>query len=165
MVRYRRSRVPDGTFFFTVNLRDRRGDALVRHVDLLREAWRAAKVRVPHDIVAAVVLPDHMHAVIAMRDGAGDYSRLWQGIKSGFTRRACPLGPSPWQPRFWEHCIRDADDLQAHVDYVHVNPLKHGLVARVSDWPHSTFHRYVAKGWLPPDWAGTLGRSGAHGER
>ena len=114
MVRYRRNRVPDGTFFFTVTLRDRRSDALVRHVDALRDAWRAAKTRIPHEVVAAVVLPDHLHAVIAMRDGGGDYPRLWQDIKKGFTRRM-GASSSPWQARYWEHTIRDDADLRRHV--------------------------------------------------
>lgn len=92
MVRYRRNRVPDGTFFFTVTLRNRRDDALVRHIDALRASWRAARVQVPHEVVAAVVLPDYLHAVIAMRDGAGDYSRLWKAIKKGFTRRIASHG-------------------------------------------------------------------------
>jgi len=152
-----------GTYFFTVTLRNRRGDALVRHVDVLGSAWRAARVRVPHEVVAVVVLPDHLHAVITMRDGADDYSRLWQDIKKGFTRRVAAGHASPWQARFWEHTIRDERDLHAHVDYVHVNPLKHGLVARVVDWPHSSFHRYVRQGWLPADWAGQVG-TGSFGE-
>ncbi|MGY4514977.1 REP-associated tyrosine transposase [Lysobacter sp. HA18] len=110
-------------------------------------------MRVPHDIVAAVVLPDHLHAVLRMRDGAGDYSRLWQDIKKGFTRRVCAPGqPSPWQSRFWEHTPRDDDAVAACVDYVHINPLKHGHVSRVRDWRHSTFHRYVRDGRLPVDW-------------
>ena len=86
MVRYRRARVPDGTCFFTLTLRDRRSDLLVQRVDALRDPWRSAARRVPHEIVAAVVLPDHVHAVIRMRDGAGDYAPLWQNITKGFTR-------------------------------------------------------------------------------
>lgn len=154
MVRYRRSRVADGTYFFTVTLRDRRSDLLVRHVDLLRDAWRKARERVPHEVIAAVVLPEHLHAVIAMRDGADDYSRLWQDIKKGFTRRLGAGPGSPWQARFWEHTLRDDDDLRQHVDYVHLNPLKHGWVTRARDWPHSSFHRFVRADRLPVDWAG-----------
>ena len=155
MVRYRRNRVPGGIFFFTVTLRNRKSDLLVARIDALREAWRSARARVPHDVIAAVVLPEHLHAVIAMRDATGDYPRLWQDIKKGFTRRVQAAGtPSPWQARYWEHTLRDEDDLHRHVDYVHINPLKHGLVARVTDWPYSTFHRYVARGHLPRDWAG-----------
>jgi putative transposase len=63
--------------------------------------------------------------------------------------------PSPWQPRFWEHTLRDERDLQVHADYVHINPVKHGLGNRVSDWPHSSFHRYVRDGLLPSDWGAT----------
>jgi len=102
MVWYRRNRVPDGTFFFTATLRDRRGDALLRHVDALRESWRRARAMVPHEVVAVVVLPEHLHAVLRMRDGAGDYPALWREIKKGFTRRlGLPGGASPWQRRFW----------------------------------------------------------------
>ena len=139
MVRYRRNRVPGGTFFFTVTLRDRKSDLLVRHVDALRESWQRARVRVPHDIVAAVVLPDHIHAVIRMRDDSGDYSNLWREIKKGFTRRVAPGVKTLWQSRFWEHTIRDDADLQAHIDYIHYNPVKHGYAVNAADWPYSSF--------------------------
>ena len=163
MVGYRRNRVPDGTFFFTVTLRDRRSDALVRHVAALRESWRRARTRIPHEVIAVVVLPEHLHAVIRMRDGAGDYPALWREIK-GFTTRTCLRGArSPWQSRFWEHTLRDDDDLRRHVDYVHGNPLKHGWVERVRHWPHSSFHRYVREGVLPEDWGGVVERAGASG--
>lgn len=152
MVRYRRNRIAGGTYFFTVTLHDRRDDALVRHIDLLLASWQKAHARIPHRIVAAVVLPDHLHAVIRMPDADVDYSRLWQEIKKGFTRQLQSAAPSPWQSRFWEHTIRDDDDLRAHVDYVHFNPVKHGLAARAADWPHSSFHRYVRENKLPPDW-------------
>ena len=152
MVRYRRNRFSGGTYFFTVTLRDRRSDLLVLHVDLLRVSWRSARARIPHDVVAAVVMPDHLHAVLRMHDGADDYSRLWQDIKKGFSRRLGCVGPSPWQSRFWEHTIRNEADLRAHVDYVHFNPVKHGYAASVAEWPFSTFHQYVRDGVLPVDW-------------
>ena len=59
-----------------------------------------------------------------------------------------------WQRRFYEHIIRDERDLQNHVDYVHINPVKHGYADRVQDWPHSSFHQYVREGKLPINWAG-----------
>src|SRR5205807_4594997 len=59
-----------------------------------------------------------------------------------------------WQRRYWEHVIRDDADLARHVDYIHFNPVKHGLVSRVCDWSHSSFHQYVARGALPADWGG-----------
>ena len=154
MVRYRRNRIAGATYFFTVTLRDRRSDLLVREIDALRAAWRAAARRIPHVVIAAVVLPDHLHAVIRMVDATADYPRLWQDIKKGFTRRVVPAGgPSPWQSRYWERTVRDDAERQALVDYVHINPLKHGLVETVAAWPHSSFHRYVSRGWLPHDWA------------
>ena len=164
MVRYRRNLVVDGTFFFTVALRDRRSGLLVRRIDALREAWASARSRTAHEVVAAVVLPEHLHAVIRMRDATGDYPRFWQDLKKGFTRRVAPGGPSPWQARYWEHTIRDDDDRQAHVDYIHFNPVKHGWAARVADWPHSSFHRYVRQGQLPEDWGATVAIEGRFGE-
>ncbi len=154
MVNYRRNRVAGGTYFFTVTLQDRRSDLLVREIDALKQAWRNAARRVPHLVLAAVVLPEHLHAVIQMEANTDNYPRLWQDIKKGFTRRVfAPRHQSPWQARYWERTIRDASQLQACVDYVHINPLKHGWVTAVRDWPYSTFHRYVSEGLLPEDWA------------
>ena len=153
MVNYRRARASGGTYFLTLTLRDRRSDVLVREIDCLRKAWRSARSRVSHDVLAVVVLPDHLHAMIRMRDGKDDYSRLVQDLKKGFTRRIGMRGRGPWQPRFWEHLIRDDADLRAHIDYIHYNPVKHGHVVRVAQWPHSSFRRYVAAGLLSDDWA------------
>jgi putative transposase len=92
----------------------------------------------------------------------------WSLIKSGFSRGLAiidvPLTPSKtakhergvWQRRYWEHAIRDDADLEWHVDYIHFNPIKHGLVSRVCDWPHSSFKQYVARVELPPDWGGDM---------
>ena len=165
MVKYRRNRIAGATYFFTVTLRDRRSDLLVREIDALRDAWRKAAGRVPHTVIAAVILPDHLHAVIRMDDATADFPRLWQDIKKGFTRRTAPPGSaSAWQSRYWERTVRDEVGLQACVDYVHINPLKHGLVNAVVDWPYSTFHRYVSKGWLPADWAAAPDATGSFGE-
>ena len=165
MVKYRRNRIAGATYFFTVTLRDRRSDLLVREIDALRDAWRKAAGRLPHTVIAAVVLPDHLHAVIRMDDATADFPRLWQDIKKGFTwRTALPGSASAWQSRYWERTVRDEVGLQACVDYVHINPLKHGLVNAVVDWPHSTFHRYVSKGWLPADWAAAPDATGSFGE-
>ena len=111
-------------------------------------------------------MPDHLHAVIRMDDATADFPRLWQDIKKGFTRRTSPPGSaSAWQSRYWERTVRDEAELQAFVDYVHINPIKHGLVKALVDWPHSSFHRYVRKGWLPLDWAAPCGVTGRFGER
>ena len=164
MVDYRRNRVPGGTYFFTVNLLDRRSCLLVEHIDWLREAVRAVKRRRPFEIDAWVVLPDHLHAVWTLPEGDADYSGRWRSIKIAFAKglpktercSAVRLNKGErgiWQRRFWEHTIRDDADYAAHVDYVHVNPLKHGLVERLADWPYSSFHRAVARGVYHQDWA------------
>jgi putative transposase len=97
-------------------------------------------------------------------------------IKSGFTIGLVAAGVITernqkgeyplWQRRFWEHTIRDENDFGRHVDYIHFNPVKHGLVARVRDWPYSSFHHYVRHGVLPADWAGDAREAdGSFGER
>jgi len=166
MVRYRRNYVAGGTYFFTVTLDDRASSALVDHIGALRMAFRSARQERPFEIDAIVVLPDHLHAIWTLPDGDSDFPSRWKRIKSHFTRELLSTGmPLPrhgngesalWQRRFWEHTIRDDRDFERHVDYIHFNPVKHGLVARVCDWPHSSFHRYVRQGLLPNDWAGDV---------
>jgi len=165
MSRYRRAHVPGATYFFTVNLLNRRSDLLVRHVDLLRETVRATRARHPFHIDAWVVLPDHMHCVWTLPHGDADFTLRWKVIKFAFARRLPKTEVLTatqrsrgergiWQRRYWEHLIRDERDYRNHVDYVHRNPLKHGLVKRVVDWPYSSFHRAVAVGVYPLDWCG-----------
>jgi putative transposase len=165
MSRYRRANAPGGTFFFTVNLADRRSVLLTEHVDLLRTVYVDVQRELPFKTVAICILPDHLHTVWTLSADDADFSKRWQRIKGGFSRSFpthANASPSKqrqrekgiWQRRFWEHQIRDEADLQRHVDYIHYNPVKHGLVDRVSDWPYSSFHRYVDEGKLPRAWAG-----------
>jgi putative transposase len=162
---YRRLRVPGGTYFFTVNLLERKRDLLVRHIDDLREAVRATKRERPFHIDAWVVLPDHMHTVWTLPPGDDDFSNRWKAIKIRFVQklprterrtnvRIAKGERGIWQRRFWEHVIRDDNDYARHIDYVHWNPMKHGLVKQVSEWPYSSFHRYVQQGLYDEDWAG-----------
>jgi putative transposase len=163
MVRFRRNYVPGGTCFFTVTLRDRKSRALTEHIDVLRCAFREVLKTHPFRTNAIVVLPDHLHAGLTLPESDSDYSRRWQNIKRLFSKSLARPGVhlakdargeySLWQRRFWEHTIRDERDLETHVDYIHYNPVKHGLVTRVADWPYSSFHRYVRLGWVNADWA------------
>ena len=163
MVFYRRNFIPGGTYFFTVALTDRKRDWLVRHINLLRLAFRRAKRERPFTIDAIVVLPERLHCVWTLPPGDADYSHRWSLIKARLSKdlllAGAPIHQSAkgeynvWQRRFWEHTVRDEADLLAHVDYIHYNPVKHGLVTRVSDWPYSSFHRFVRMGWLSADWA------------
>ena len=168
MPNYRRAFIPGGTWFFTVNLLERHNnDLLVREIDLLRKVVRGVKQKHPFYIDAWVVLPEHMHCIFTLPDADSDFSLRWRLIKSGFSRalpkterissaRKASGERGIWQRHYWEHLIRDENDYQRHVDYVHVNPVKHGHVERVRDWPYSTFHRYVELGVYPADWCGDL---------
>lgn len=124
---------------------------------------RYCSARHPFSIVAMVVLPEHLHCVWTLPENDSNYSTRWLLIKAAFTRATgsgCAKGgrgrQSLWQPRFWEHTIRDDRDLERHVDYIHFNPVKHGCVARVRDWPYSSFHRYVRAQMMPEDWGGDV---------
>ena len=173
---YRRNRVPGGTYFFTVNLLQRNRSLLTDHIDLLRNAVRTSRRAKPFHIDAWVVLPDHMHCIWTLPAGDTDFAARWKAIKIAFSK-ALPRTESLsavrlakgergiWQRRYWEHTIRDERDYAAHMDYVHINPLKHGHVARVADWPYSSFHRLVEAGVYAPDWAGGDGEIKDTGER
>ncbi len=163
---FRRLRVPGGCFFFTVNLLERRGNALLTdRIDLLRDAVRRVRRTRPFAIDAFTVLPDHMHAVWTLPPDDDDFSTRWRLIKTFFARgvaaterrsrvRRADRERGIWQRRFWEHAIRDDADYAAHVDYVHFNPVKHGLVAAAADWPYSTFKACAARGAYPKTWGG-----------
>jgi len=165
MPEYRRANVPGATYFFTVNLLERYpNDLLVKHIELLRDEVRKVRQAYPFRIDAWVVLPDHMHCLLTLPPEDADFPLRWRLIKTGFSKHLPRVERRSmvrqqrgergiWQRRYWEHLIRDERDLQAHVDYIHFNPVKHGHVARVADWPYSSFHRYVERGMCLPDWA------------
>jgi putative transposase len=167
-MRYRRDRTPGGCFFFTaVTHQRRRVFAQTGAVDLLRQVVRQVRGAYPFQIEAWVSLPDHMHAIWTMPEGDADYSVRWSLIKSGFSRgfhfsgEPCQTSSrlskgerSIWQRRFWEHRLRDEEDFARHFDYIHFNPVKHGLVSEVWEWPHSTFHHHARIGTYPAAWAG-----------
>ncbi|MBL8527362.1 MAG: transposase [Burkholderiales bacterium] len=143
-MRYRRANVAGASYFFTVAA-DRRSNLLVKHVDALREALRQVKRTHPLRI-DAMVLPDHLHALWTLPSHDADFATRWMLIKAGFSRRLPATEartPSRlakrergiWQRRYWEHLIRDERDFARHVDYIHFNPVKHGLVARAGEWP------------------------------
>ena len=164
MPRYVRAYVPGAHYFFTVAILERRQRLLTDNIKELREAFRAVRRRHPFRIEAVVVLPEHLHCIWTLPQGEADFSTRWRLIKSHFSRsmsfgerrtkrRTRKHERGIWQRRFWEHVIRDERDLAAHIDYIHYNPVRHGWVKRVMDWPHSSFHRYVRLGIHPKDWA------------
>jgi putative transposase len=163
---YRRIWHQGGTYFFTVNCIQRKGNTLlIDHIQTLRDAVKYVQILYPFHIHAWVVLPDHLHSIWELPQDDADYATRWRLIKTRFSKsidkteyinetRLKRNERGIWQRRYWAHLITDEKDYNAHIDYVHINPLKHGLVKQVSDWPYSTFHRYVDKGVYPKDWTG-----------
>ena len=166
MIQYRRAQIPGGTFFFTVVTYNReRFLCLPENIDLLRQAFRYVLTNHPFKIDAMVILPDHMHCIWTLPDDEADFSNRWRLIKSYFSHhcmmpnqenvsasRKQKQEKAVWQRRYWEHLIRDELDYQRHVEYIHYNPVKHGLVERPMDWEYSSFRQYVKAGMYSPDW-------------
>ena len=168
MPEYRRAFIPGGTFFFTVVTEGRAplfGEAHARA--LLGEAFREVRGRRPFEIDAIVLLPDHLHTVWRLPDNDHDFSARWSMLKRIFTKAWLAKGGREqhvsmsrrrnrrcgvWQRRFWEHTIRDETDYVRHCDYIHYNPVKHGLVACPHAWQYSSFQRLVRAGLYERSW-------------
>ena len=165
MTEYRRTKIQGATYFFTVNCAERQNNRILENnVDALRQVFRKVKQKHPFKIDAIVILPEHIHCIWTLPPDDAGYSLRWNLIKSGFSRlipgnerrsdsRIKRGERGIWQRRYWEHMIRDEKDFERHVDYIHWNPIKHGWVKRVSDWPYSSFHAYVRKGVYSVNWA------------
>lgn len=177
MPNFRRAKAEGATYFFTVNLAQRGDTLLVDSIDALREAYAQTVKDHPVHCDAMVVLPDHLHAVWTLPRGDRNFSIRWGAIKARFSilmRRAGFTPPPPigwanggvnpalrrkgevglWQPRFWEHMIRDEADYRAHVEYCWGNPVKHGLVEQPTDWVFSSIHRDIRAGLVSSEWRG-----------
>ena len=170
MPEYRRARTEGATYFFTVVTYRRQPIlCLDKSRQILRDVISQVQRSHPFRVDAWVLLPDHIHCLWSLPEGDRNYSVRWALIKKEFTKRVrLVLGPEVdhhrsesrkrhgertiWQRRFWEHQIRNEEDYTRHMDYVHYNPVKHGLAKSPKDWPHSTFHRYVAEGMYEADW-------------
>ncbi len=163
---YRRARITGGTFFFTLVTHHRRSFLCeAQNIGLLRQSFWVVMQRHPFVIDAAVILPEHLHCIWTLPEGDSDYLMRWRLIKSGVSRlcghevrgnisdsRRNKKEQAVWQRRFWEHCIRDEQDWIQHVEYIHYNPVRHGLARERKDWEYSSFHRYVREGKYDVMW-------------
>ncbi|HUP91617.1 MAG TPA: transposase [Solimonas sp.] len=170
MPNFRRPSAPGTEVFFTVVAHQRRP---ILTEPAIREALRAAintvRTQRPFHVDAWVLMPDHLHCIWSLPESDGDFATRWSAIKRLVTQACATTAESPsrqrrregslWQRRFWEHQLRDDLDRERHFDYLHWNPVKHGLVRRVADWPYSTFHRWVRDGVYPADWGGDISES------
>ncbi len=169
MPNYRRAYVPGGTYFFTVVTYDRR-PLFDREENrrLLGESMRECRRAWPFDVEAIVLLPDHLHTIWRLPPGDDRYSGRWSVIKKSFTEKFLSAGGSDykvspgkqrehrrgvWQRRFWEHAIEREADFDAHFDYIHFNPVKHGYVTCPREWLASSFLRWVEQGVYDQNWA------------
>ncbi len=169
MSHYRRDDTPGATWFFTVATYRRQNtlcDEAVRKS--LLEAIAATRKGRPFRVDAWVLLPDHLHCLWTLQAGDADFSIRWNLIKRRTSQALGGAYIRPewmtvskethreltfWQRRFWEHRIRDDRDFERHADYIHYNPVKHGLCFRPADWPFSSVHRFMREGMYPGDWA------------
>ena len=170
MPNYHRFRVEGGTYFFTVVTYHRRPILTTETArNILHTAWMDTQQRFPFDTIAVCLLPDHIHCIWKLPEDDSNYSTRWNMIKGLFSKqyikvagRLDELNPlqikrreaAIWQRRFWEHTILDDDDLDAHIDYIHYNPVKHEYVDKAVDWKWSSFHRFVNEGVYDVDWIG-----------
>ncbi len=163
MTAYRRVRIDGGCYFFTVAIADRSSKLLTQHIEMFYTALEQIKTRHPFVINAMVVLPDHLHCIWTLPDGDCNYSLRWQQLKGLFSRQLPKLEVVSesrkrksergiWQRRFWEHTIRDEADYINHINYIYFNPVKHGWVNAVKNWPYSTFHNDVQTGLYDINW-------------
>ena len=172
MSNYRRVKKAGGLFFFTVVTYHRQKIFNTpKYCALLRETIISVKAKYPFDIKGWVLMPDHIHCIWQLPENDDRNSLRWGQIKSGFSKRVKPDLHTPewinrsklnrrestiWQRRYWEHLILDDNDYLQHMNYIHYNPVKHGLVRQVKEWPHSTFHRLVKEGIYSEGWGGNV---------
>lgn len=160
---YRRNYIPGGTFFFTVKLADSKSTLLIDRIDLLREAYQYVQQKYPFKTEAICILPNHIHCIWTLPENDTDYSLRWRLLKTRFSSHFQAVEnishskqrrkeKGIWQRRFYEHTIRDDQDFENCVNYIHYNPVKHGWARCVKDWQFSTFHQYVKDQIYPEDW-------------
>lgn len=161
MSKYRRYYQSNGSYFFTLVTHQRRQIfSSIENVKHFKIAINKVKKKYPFLLNAIVILPDHLHCLWRMPENDNDFSTRWRLIKRYFSMEIDTLinqrkEKEVWQRRFWEHFIRDEDDWRKHMDYIHYNPVKHGLVKSPKDWQHSSFHYWVDHGIYKKNWGST----------
>jgi len=144
----------EGNIYFITNVIFQRKPVLIDNIDLLWTSFSAIKYKAGFDLIVWVILPDHFHVVINPQ--RNNISNVLQRIKMSFgvpwRKRMNLCSGRVWQNRFWDHIIRDQNDLNRHIDYVHFYPVKHRFVNSPFDWTHSSIHKYHAEGFYSRDW-------------
>lgn len=165
IMNYKRLFLNNYPYFITV-VTYQRNPILLNNIVLLRESFKHAKSKFNFYIEAIVILPDHFHLIIEL-DNSKEYSKVIGTIKSYFSKNCDPKyyhfllqsqsrieqNYKPvWQKRFYEHMVRDEKDFKLRLEYIHFNPVKHGLVRNAKDWEYSSFSKFVKRGWYDKEW-------------
>ncbi len=161
----------ENRYLFITMVTYNRSSFLIKNIDLLRESFKRSKKKYEYELFGIIVLPDHIHMIIKP-EYIKDYSNIIKEVKTYFSKNidekyisenkkllsASKLKKNEkgvWQRRFWEHTIRDENDLYRHLDYIHYNPVKHKYVDNVIDWKYSSFHKFVGTGFYDKNWGVT----------
>ncbi|MBV9575221.1 MAG: transposase [Gammaproteobacteria bacterium] len=161
MSQYKRFYQSGGYYFFTLVSYHRRPIFVnCENVKYFKDAIDKVKKSYPFFLNAIVILPDHLHCIWRLPENDKDFSTRWRLIKRYFSMKMNTAinhrnEKEIWQRRFWEHSIRNEIDWQKRMDYIHYNPVKHGLVTSPGDWKHSSFNYWVKKGIYEKDWGST----------
>lgn len=169
MSQYRRLYIPGGTIFLTiVTYQRQRIFAKSENIALLKNAIAKIRTEKPFEITGAVVLPDHLHFLWTLPANDSNYSYRVSRLKVLFTKslrgkKYQPQNTSTsrikhresdvWQRRFWEHTIKNENEFENFLNYIHYNPIKHGLVSCPHLWQYSSFKTYINKGVYEKNWA------------
>ena len=153
---YKRLFIPNTLIFITVVTKDR-NNILIEHIDYLRKSFTLTKQNYSFDIIAIIINPDHFHMIIKP-ENIKEYPKIIGSVKSNFTKLSNlehsinnNRESNIWQRRYWEHTIRDENDLYKHIDYIHYNSIKHHNIAP-KDWEYSSFKKFVKNGYYEIDW-------------
>ena len=152
---YRRLFIKNGLVFLTI-VTNNRISILISNIELLNQAHQKVLLHYKFDLIAYSIQPDHIHCIIKPLN-IKDYSKIVKSFKYSVTKNfnvglVNPTYKKLWQNRFWEHTIRDENDLNIHLDYIHYNPVKHKLVNNVKDWKYSSFHQFVKDSLYDINW-------------
>ena len=151
---YRSNQVPGQTYFFTVRLKDPRATLLTDHISAFGEAIRQARIKRPFHVDAWVAMPSHAHAIWTLPPGDTDCASRWRVVKIAFSksvrkaRKIAAPDSMIWMRHFQQHALHGADDYVQAVDYIHNNPVAHGMCGQPADWPWSSVHRFIADGMI-----------------
>ena len=141
-----------GDIVFITIVTFNRNKIIIENIDLLHRTISSIQNKTSFEVIAHVYLHDHIHILVDAREN--DLPRIIQSLKMSFgthyrIRNNMSSG-RVWQNRYWDHIIRDQNDLNNHLNYIHYNPVKHGLVKNPFDWKYSSIHDY--KEYYSVDW-------------